>query len=132
MKKSYLAIIVSVLVLIPLGFWIYNSGYTSGGKGILGFAVILLIVALGLFAVIRRLISFKRGEPAEDELSKKITRKASSLSYYISLYLWLFIYYISENKEIESHVLFSWGILSMAVIFAICWLVTWRVGIKGE
>jgi peptidoglycan/LPS O-acetylase OafA/YrhL len=91
-----------------------------------------LVVAFAVFVGIKRLTSAKRGEPAEDELSKKVMRRTSSLSYYISLYLWLAIMYFSDKLHYETHTIIGAGILGMAVIFAICWLVSNFTGIKNE
>ena len=69
----------------------------------------------------RRFISAKKGEPAEDELSKQILQKAASLSFYVSLYLWLLISYFSHKLEFETEQLIGYGIIGMAIIFVGSW-----------
>jgi len=65
----------------------------------------------------------KRGEPAEDELSKKILQKASSMSFYISLYIWMGVMYYSDETKLETHSLIGTGILGMAIVFCACWVI---------
>jgi len=59
-------------------------------------------------------------------------KKASSLSYFISLYLWLAIMYFSEKLNYETHTIIGAGILGMALVFAVCWLVFNFRGIRDE
>jgi peptidoglycan/LPS O-acetylase OafA/YrhL len=89
-------------------------------------------VAFAVLIGYKRLSSAKRGEPAEDELSKKVMRKTSSLSFYISLYLWLAIMFFSDKLNYETHTIIGTGILGMAVVFAVCWLVVYFTGIRNE
>jgi len=96
--------------------WFIYSGSGLKINNILHFSVVILLVAFALFIGYKQAISAKRGEPGEDELSKKLLRRASSLSYYISIYLWLFIMYYSDKLHYETHVYFAAGILGMAVI----------------
>ena len=132
MKKAVIVFIVAVLVLATVGVWIFSSSGNFKPTDILGFGVIILVVAFAVFIGIRRLTSAKRGEPPEDELSKKVMRKTSSLSYYISLYLWLVIMYFSDRLDYETHAIIGAGILGMAVVFAVCWLVFNFTGIRHE
>ena len=132
MKKAVIVFIVAVLVLATVGVWIFSSSGNFKPTDILSFGVIILVVAFAVFIGIRRLTSAKRGEPPEDELSKKVMRKTSSLSYYISLYLWLVIMYFSDRLDYETHAIIGAGILGMAVVFAVCWLVFNFTGIRNE
>jgi peptidoglycan/LPS O-acetylase OafA/YrhL len=94
--------------------------------------VIILVVGFAVFIGYKRLTSAKRGEPAEDELSKKVLQKTASLSYYISLYIWLFMMYIQDKINLETHSILAIGMLGMAVTFAICWLIINFTGIRNE
>jgi peptidoglycan/LPS O-acetylase OafA/YrhL len=132
MKKAVIVFIVAVLVLATVGVWIFSSSGNFKPTDIAGFGVIIIVVAFAVFIGIRRLTSAKRGEPPEDELSKKVMRKTSSLSYYISLYLWLVIMYFSDRLDYETHTIIGAGILGMAVVFAVCWLVFNFTGIRNE
>jgi peptidoglycan/LPS O-acetylase OafA/YrhL len=132
MKKVVVALIVAVLVLIATGLRFFLSTEELKPFELVNFGVIILVVAFAAFIGYKRLSSVKRGEPPEDELSKKVMQKTSSLSYYISLYLWLAIMYFSEKFNYETHTIIGGGIMGMAVVFAVCWLVFNFRGIKNE
>jgi hypothetical protein len=122
MKKSYLVLIISALVLFTVLLWFLNTKMTSGVPQIIQYGIIVVLVGFGVYVGFSRLKSEKRGEPPEDELSKKILQKASSTAYYISIYLWLAIGYFSDRTKLENHSLVGAGILGMAVIFCVCWI----------
>jgi len=132
MKKVVLVFIISALVLITTGLWFFNSAGGLKAIDLAGFGIIILVVLFALFTGFKKLSSIKRGEPAEDELSKKVMRSTASLSYYISLYLWLAIMYFSDKVDFETHTLIGAGILGMAVVFGICWLVFHYRGVRNE
>jgi hypothetical protein len=122
MKKTVLVFVVSALVLTGLALWALK-GQLSGNTGeILMTAGTLLVAGFGLFLGIRRLRSHRQKEPVEDELSKKVMTRASSLSYYISLYLWLLVMYFSDRVSMPVNSLIGAGILGMALIFMLSWI----------
>ena len=131
MKKSVFIFIVSALVIITTGIWFISGSSTFKATDLLQFGIIILVVSFALYLGYRRITSFKRGEPAEDELSKKVLTKTASLSYYISLYIWLAMSYLSDKLRLESDELIGAGILAMALTFGICWLVINFRGIKN-
>ena len=132
MKKTIILFIIAALVLITTGFWFFSSSHSLGLYDLLSFGVIILVVAFALLIGFRRLSSIKRGEPAEDEMSKKVIRKTASLSYYISIYMWLALGYLSDKIKLETHSIIGAGILGMAVVYGICWLVLHFTGMKNE
>jgi len=132
MKKSVIVFIVAVLVLITTFLWIFSGSGTIKPMEYVNLGVIVLVVVFALFFGYKRLSSSRKGEPPEDEMSKKVMQKTSSLSYYISLYLWLAIMYFSDKLNYETHSIIGAGILGMAVTFAICWLVINFRGIRNE
>jgi hypothetical protein len=132
MKKSHLVILVAAMVLLSVFVWVFQSGFTGTVSEIVQFGVVFLVVTFGFYIGYRRLNSEKRGEPAEDELSRRMLRKASSLSFYVSLYIWLIVLYLTEESKFEGHTLVAGGILAMAASFVACWLfVKWR-GLSNE
>ncbi len=132
MKKTIIIIFLAALVLIPVSFWFFSHPSNFKLVDILNIFIILLVVAFAVFAGLKKLTSVKRGEPAEDELSKKVMQKAASRSFYISLYFWLIVMYFSDKVEYETHTIIGAGITGMAVIFAITWLVFNFWGIRNE
>jgi len=123
MKKVIPVLVVSLLVLGTTILWISGTLLSLPAGEIVQLIVIILMVSFGMYIAITRWRSIKRGEPAEDELSRKILLKASSLAYYISLYLWVAMIYIKDRVVMDTEVLLGIGILGMGVIWVI--LVVW-------
>ena len=132
MKRSILVFVVACLVLVSSLFWIFSMPKSSDIAEYLHFGVILLLVVFALFVGYKRLTSERRGEPVEDELSKKVLQKTAVLSYYISLYLWVLILIIKDRIAMDTEVLIGTGILGMAVTFALCWVILNFRGIRNE
>lgn len=132
MKKSSTVFLVAVLVLITTGLWIFSSSGSFKATDLVHFGVIVLVAGFALFFGYKRLSSERRGEPVEDELSKKVMQKAAAISYFISLYLWVFLIFLKDRVEMETEELLGTGILGMAVIFAIAWAIVNYQGIKNE
>lgn len=132
MKRAYLVFIVAGLVLAATTLWFFSSDTQFKPYDLVEIGIIILVVGFAVYLGYKRFSSAKRGEPAEDEMSKKVMRKTASWSYYISLYLWLAIMYFSDRIKLENHALIGAGILGMAVVFAISWFVINFGGIKNE
>lgn len=132
MKKSYFAFGVSGLLAISLIVVFFSGTGKLPFSEILQYIIIGLLVVFGIFFGISRLKSEKSGEPTEDELSKRIMMKAASYSYFISLYVWLAIMYIADKKVEDTDILFGWGIIAMAVVFALSWIFVYFFGTKNE
>jgi len=132
MKRAIIVFILAALVLATVGIWMFLGSSELTSVDLVSFGVIFLVIGFAVFIGYKRLNSARRGEPPEDELSKKVMQKTAGLSYYISLYLWLAIMYFSDKLKYETHTLIAAGILGMAVIFTICWLVFNFRGIRNE
>jgi len=102
--KTTLIFIISGSLTATLGFWAY---YVMEGSlaltDIFQFAIIILLIVFALYIGISRFRGERKGQPAEDELSKKILQKAASTAFYLSLYMWLVISYISDTKTLATH-----------------------------
>ena len=130
MRKGILTLVIATFVIVAVLLWILNSSGKIEIPEMLSFVVISMVVLFGIIVGIGRIKSVKLGQPAEDELSKKLLMKASSTSYYISLYLWLVIIYVSDKIKTETHTLISAGILAMAVTFVLSWVFFKIFGLK--
>lgn len=122
MKKSLLAFLISALVLASASIWFLNAEVPMSITKILEYSVIIILAGFGAYFGISHLLSKSRGEPTEDELSKKILQKASSKAYYISLYMWLVIAYFTDKSQYETHTIIGAGILGMAILFFASWV----------
>jgi positive regulator of sigma E activity len=131
MKKAILPIIIPLIVLGSVSILVLNSDKLNSGE-VIQYFIITAIVAFGVYMGVSRITSQKRGQPTEDELSKKIILKASSLSYFLSIYLWLVIMYLTDKLKIETDIMFGWGILGMAISFALSWIYFRFKGVKDE
>ncbi|KPL15116.1 MAG: hypothetical protein AMS23_01275 [Bacteroides sp. SM1_62] len=130
--KTIFVILILLIITLCLGAWLFNA--QKGSLEImdaLHYAIVLILVAFALIIGIQRLRSQKREEPAEDEYSKKLMQKASSLAYYLSLYLWLAFIFFHEDLQLETESLISTGILGMAILFAVCWFYYKMRGIRS-
>lgn len=95
--------------------------------------IIILVIAavLALFFIFKRFNSARKGEPSSDELSRMILLRASSLSFYVSLYYWLVISYLSDSFNLETQQLIGYGIIGMAIIFAVLWSIFKILGVRN-
>ena len=131
-KRSSLLILLIGVVTLSLGAWVYYSkNDTLEIADLMQYAIIIVLVAFALILGIRRLKSERRGEPAEDELSKKILQQAASTAFYVSLYWWLVLSYLSDNWDLDSGSVIGRGILGMAIIFVLSWFFVKMKGVKS-
>lgn len=132
MKKSIIVFIVAALVLVGSGIWFLTSGKDFKPMDLLHFVVILLIVGFALFIGYKRLSSTKRGEPAEDEFSKRVLQRTAAVSYYVSLYIWLFLLFLKDRVKFDTEELLGTGIVGMAATFGISWLIINFRGFRND
>jgi len=132
MKKAVIMFVVAAVVIFTAVLWFMSIDTAYKPADLLKLGVVILVVGFALFAAYKRLTSAKRGEPAEDELSKKIMQKTAAFSYYISIYLWLALGFFSDRLKLETHTIIGIGIMAMAVSFAICWVIINFTGVKNE
>ena len=132
MKRGFLALLVSLTVLATTAVWFFGIEKKVSLPEILSFGIIVILVGFGLFFAYRRLSSARRGEPQEDELSKRVMQKTAAWSYYISLYMWVFMIWLKDRVTLDTEQVLGAGILSMAVIFFACWIVIRLRGIRNE
>ena len=132
MKKAVMGLVIGAVVLVGLALWVFKGRIAGNVQEVVTAPIVLLVVGFALYLSISRLRSRRRGEPGADELSKSVMTRASSLAYYISIYLWLFVGYISDKTMLETHSLVGAGIAGMAVVFVLCWLGVKLFGMKNE
>jgi peptidoglycan/LPS O-acetylase OafA/YrhL len=132
MKRIVVMFVIVALVIITTVLLFMNIDTAYKPADLIQLGVMIIVVGFALYAAYRRLTSAKRGEPAEDELSKKIMQKTAAFSYYISIYLWLALGFFSDRLKLETHTIIGIGIMGMAVLFAICWVIINFTGVKNE
>lgn len=132
MKKAVLLFIIVAMVAGTCVMWYLSSGAGFSTTDIFQFGIIALILLFAIFVGIKRFSSARRGEPTEDELSKKVIQKTAAWSYYISLYMWVAMIYIKDRVNLDTEEILGTGILAMAVSFGVCWLIFNFKGVKNE
>jgi len=132
MNRGIIALVVSLIVLASTALWFFKIGKSVPANEVVTFGIIIVLVGFGLYFAWRRFSSAKKGEPPEDELSKKMLQKAAAWSYYISLYMWVFMIWLKDRVTMDTEEVLGAGILSMAVIFLACWIVIKLRGIRNE
>jgi peptidoglycan/LPS O-acetylase OafA/YrhL len=132
MKRAFITLAVSLLVLATTALWFFKVQKSVTGPEVLTFGIILVLVGFGLYFAYMRLTGARRGEPAEDELSKRVMQKTAAWSYYISLYMWVFMIWLKDRVTLDTEQVLGAGILSMAVIFFLCWIFIRLRGMRNE
>jgi peptidoglycan/LPS O-acetylase OafA/YrhL len=132
MKRSVLVFAIALMVLLTTGLWYFQPNIRLHSTDIWHFGIIIILVGFALYVGFRRLASERRGEPVEDELSKKILQKAASWSYYFSLYMWVAMIYIKDRVKMDTEEILGTGILVMALAFGVFWTIFYLTGIKNE
>jgi Na+-transporting methylmalonyl-CoA/oxaloacetate decarboxylase gamma subunit len=131
MKRPYYLIYTISALMVASLFILESFGVELVGDGAL-LIVLSAVLILAVVFAIRRFTSWKNREPAEDEYTKKIMMKTSSYSFYVSLYLWLLISYFSEESALDTQRIIGLGIVGMAIVFAISWILIKYIGLHDE
>jgi uncharacterized membrane-anchored protein len=131
MKKTIVTFVISALIVASLALWALKGQIAGNTQEIVMAGIVLVLVGFAVTLGVSRLRSHLRREPGEDELSRMVMIRASSLAYYVSIYMWLFVMYISDKTTLAAHSLVGAGILGMAVIFLFCWLGVKIFGMKN-
>jgi uncharacterized membrane protein len=121
-----------LIAIVILSFFVIITGIlysvTTFAKGditgaILGAIIAITILAFALIVYKRGNKDLKDGHPIQDERGKRVLEKASSLAFYVSLYLLLAIGFVSEDiiKFRDVSQATSVAVGGMAMLFLIFW-----------
>ena len=122
MRRAVIIVVLALLVLTSMIIWMINSGSSFELKGILMIGIQVVLVIFASIVVYRRMKSARQKMPAEDEMSKSITRRGAASSYYVSIYMWLALMLFEDRIKLEGHSLIGAGILGMALIYGLSWI----------
>ncbi len=122
MRKAIFMVVLAVALIVSFSYWLIFKSDQLNTQEILMIAALVLIVAFALFLAFRRLRDAKENLPQEDEMSRNIMRRGTSTAYYISLFMWLGVDYMSDKTKLECHSLIGAGIMGMAIAFALSWI----------
>ena len=133
--KSKTMLITLVVGTFTMGLGMLAYYFMEGSllkKDILMFGALILLAVFAIIIGVKRFMGERRGEPAEDELSKLLRQKAGATAYYVSLYFWLALSYIFSTKDIDTESAIGTGIIGMALIFALSWIYHRSKGLKNS
>lgn len=131
MKRPYYLIFAISALIVATLFILESKGIFLRENSTLTLILSVIGLLALIFAIIR-IKSIKNREPVEDEYSRKIMQKTASYSFYVSLYLWLMISYFSEDSGIDTQQIIGLGVVGMAIVFAISWVVVKLTGLSNE
>ena len=117
--------IISLAVIITGSLFALGSFRNGNIAGaVLGAIIAIIILTFALIVVKRGNKDLRNGFPLKDERSKRVMEKASSLAFYVSLYLLLAVGFLSEDlipfRDVSQATGVSVGF--MALLFLIFWI----------
>ena len=122
---SLIAIILVSLFVIATGTLFSLNSFMKGNiaGGVSGVLIAIIILVFAIFVFRRGNRDMKEGDPLKDERSKKVIEKASSLAFYVTLYLLLAIGFLSDDiiKFRDVSQATSIAVAGMAILFAAFW-----------
>lgn len=130
-KRIKLALIVSLLVLITsvayTGQIVKNDTVNIGS--LMPLSIIILVLVFMAIFLVRRSKDIKQGMPYEDERSRMVMAKATSTSFFITMY-WLIAIGMFEEQfakmfgveTLSASQATGGGVAGMAVMFIISWI----------
>ncbi len=130
--KSLISFMSPALGLTLLGLWIFIAKEPFNTIGYLIFGLSILMICLGMYFKIQRYKSEKVGLTSDDELSKRIKEKATAKAFNMSFYVWLFIILFVKDIEPKVKIIMGFGLLGMGLVFFLNWLYYSKVGISDE
>jgi uncharacterized membrane protein len=125
-KARLTAIVIISLLVIATGSLFSINAFMNGetAGGFLGIIIAISILAFALLVFRRGNRDIKEGYPPQDERSKRVLEKASSTSFYVTLYFLLAIGFLSEDiiKFRDVSQATSVAVGGMVILFLIFWI----------
>ena len=122
MKKTTLVFVMILLAIAGMVTYYLYGGLNMDIQELLMFSGLILVLVFAAVIGIRRIKSLRNKQPAEDERSKSIMKRAASAAYYISLYSWLALMFLGDTTSMDISTFIGIGIMLMAVEFALSWV----------
>jgi len=125
-KIRLIAIVIISLLVIATGALFSLKSFMKGeiAGGVTGIIIAILILGFAIFVFIRGNRDMKEGYPLRDERSKRVMEKATSMAFYVSLYLLLVIGFLSDSiikfRDISQATGIAVG--GMALLFLLFWI----------
>jgi uncharacterized membrane protein len=133
-EKIRLAVIIliSIFVIITGAFFTWDAFNRGDIMGlVLGVIIAITILIFAVIVYKRGNRDLKEGFPLKDERSKRVLEKASSMAFYVTLYLLLAIGLLSNDliqfRDVSQATSVAVG--CMALLFLIFWIYFNRKGV---
>ena len=129
MKNFFVPLLVITAVMAVTGIEIFQVNIPdSSGAGtaeIIYVIMLAIMIGLGIILAAGRSKDLKAGLPVEDELSRKNLNRAGSVTFFISLFIWLIILYLEVHEIMitEAKFLFAFGLIASCFVFLFSWTV---------
>ncbi len=124
-KIRLTAISIISLLVIATGTLFSLMRFMKGdvAGGVTGALIAIIVLVFAIFVYRRGNRDLKKGVPWRDERSRKVIEKASSMAFYVSIYMLLAIGWLSEDvihfRDVSQATGLAIGI--MAILFAVFW-----------
>ena len=133
MKSIYLPIFILTWALVLSGMWIIRPGSTDSTMlEYIYVGVIMCFFILSNVFWYKRIQRIRKKLPTDDELSKMVDQKSAGLAYYSSIILWLCLILLQLLFNIEMKWIIAFGVIGMAFLYVICWIVIYNKTYKYE
>ncbi|MFC0878091.1 hypothetical protein ACE01N_15950 [Saccharicrinis sp. FJH2] len=133
MKRLFLPLFVLTWVLVLSGIILFQTKESDSEVMEIVFIVVLVAFFFsGIVLSYGRIKGKKDGYTPEDELARKIAHKVAAISYFTSLIFWLGMVILHHYVEISTKNLLASGLIGMALIFLILWIVFTVRGLPDE
>lgn len=133
MKKLFLPLFVLTWVLVLSGIILFQSKESYSQVMEIIFVIILVAFFIsGIVLSYGRIKGLKDGYSPEDEFARKIAHKVAAISYFVSLIFWLGMVIVHNYVQIGTKNLLATGLIGMALIFLILWIVFTIRGVPGD
>ncbi len=130
--KSLISFISPALGLTLLVLWIFMAKEPFDSIGYLIFALSVFMICFGIYFKVQSYKNQKIGLTSDDELSNRIKERATAKAFNISFYMWLFMILFVKDIEPKVKIIMGFGLLGMALVFFLNWLYYSKVGISDE
>jgi len=131
--KRYIILPWLALFILADGLYMLFSPTVKNSWVDLVQAILMIIIGFfGLYQGVSAAWSAWRGDPLKDELTRKIRIKASSVSFYISIWVWIGLMF-AENNQVRFHSgILGTGVLIMVSVYIISSVVIRIRGLRDE
>jgi anaerobic C4-dicarboxylate transporter len=130
---NYLMIfLLSFLVILGTISWEITLIFTKDDYPSWGMYLFLILAIFALIYSYKKLKTQNPSLPQKDEMTRRRSEKAATYSFYIIIFIVLYLIQMPEKPLITMEMIRHWGAGAIMAIYGICWLIIYFRGIKDE